>query len=403
MAQLCDENKFHVLMVSTEYPPMKGGVGRYTSNLTRALQRAGVRVEILCNEQGKGDFHGLSPSNQRNSEVILNVVKDAKPDLIHVQYEHGLYGLSLDPIRPYKSNTNIDHFYEQCDLPIVTTFHSAYTYGQWMKLVVPVNFSGHDNKFQIYTRMLKQYWKHLLNYRSFHFLNKSKLGPNRYGVVFSKYLADRIPGTQMIYHGSEPYFSLPVTKRNARKQFSIPENCKIALALGFETRTKGWNLINKLKVPRGWKIVINSSKNHYNIESTRFQFDNQDIIDLGKGYLNDLELSYLLCSADILLLPYKVSSASGVMFDGISHGLPFVSSDIAFFQEFSSLGLGISVRRNSRRFSEAILAIENQYEKYRKNVDLFKEKLAWSNIAELHKSLYHLMIEKYKKAVINCQ
>jgi hypothetical protein len=91
------------------------------------------------------------------------------------------------------------------------------------------------------------------------------------------------------------------------------------------------------------------------------------------------------------------------MFDGISHGLPFVSSDIAFFQEFSSLGLGISVRRNSRRFSEAILAIENQYETYRKNVDLFKEKLAWSNIAELHKSLYHLMIEKYKKAVINCQ
>jgi glycosyltransferase involved in cell wall biosynthesis len=148
-------------MVSTEYPPMVGGVGRYAANLSRALRESGIKVDVVCNDAGKGDFYGISPSNQYNSEVLLDIVKEAKPDLVHVQYEHGLYGLSLDPINPKKTNTNIDNFYDKCDVPIVTTFHSGYTYKQWMSLVAPLNMTCRDSKFQIYTRMLRQYCKHL--------------------------------------------------------------------------------------------------------------------------------------------------------------------------------------------------------------------------------------------------
>ncbi|MGB7677465.1 MAG: glycogen/starch synthase, partial [Nitrososphaeraceae archaeon] len=45
-----------ILMVSTEFPPMFGGVGRYTKNLSEALKKLGVRVYIACNEKGKGDY-----------------------------------------------------------------------------------------------------------------------------------------------------------------------------------------------------------------------------------------------------------------------------------------------------------------------------------------------------------
>lgn len=48
-----------VLMVSTEYPPMPGGVGRYTKNLSLALKRLGAEVYVICNERGDGDFSGL--------------------------------------------------------------------------------------------------------------------------------------------------------------------------------------------------------------------------------------------------------------------------------------------------------------------------------------------------------
>jgi len=39
-------------------------------------------------------------------------------------------------------------------------------------------------------------------------------------------------------------------------------------------------------------------------------------------------------AADALILPYKVSSGSGVMFDGLAHGLPFVATDLGFLRIF---------------------------------------------------------------------
>jgi glycosyltransferase involved in cell wall biosynthesis len=41
-----------LLMVSTEYPPMPGGVGRYTANLTIELRKAGLDVYVVCDEKG---------------------------------------------------------------------------------------------------------------------------------------------------------------------------------------------------------------------------------------------------------------------------------------------------------------------------------------------------------------
>lgn len=91
-----------VLMVSTEYPPMPGGVGRYTANLTQAIRKTGVHVDVVCDKAGNGEFSGISPTNKQNSEVLLRMVDETAPDVVHVQFEPGLYGLVLDPRNPKK-------------------------------------------------------------------------------------------------------------------------------------------------------------------------------------------------------------------------------------------------------------------------------------------------------------
>ena len=98
-------------MISTEYPPMQGGVGRYCKKLVDSLKNKGMQVFVVCNEAGNGDYHGISPGNKDNSKVLLEIVKDVKPDVVHVQYEHGLYGIHLDPINPANTRTNIESFY----------------------------------------------------------------------------------------------------------------------------------------------------------------------------------------------------------------------------------------------------------------------------------------------------
>jgi glycosyltransferase involved in cell wall biosynthesis len=374
-------------MVSTEYPPMQGGVGRYCKKLVDSLRNQDVEVRVVCNEDGQGDYSGISPLNPDNSEILLKIVEEYEPDLVHVQYEPGLYGIHLDPLNPNKTCTNIEAFYRECKVPIVTTFHSAYTFRQWMSLVVPL-VNKKFGKLGTWLRVAYDYWTHILNYRSFKSLNTQKIGPNRKGIVFSRYLANLIPGSQLIYHGSEPSLIPAPDKREARRKFSLPEEGNIALALGFLTATKGLDIIRKMKVPAGWKIVVNTSRNHYNMEKIKEKFDNEGVIELGKGFLADKELSLLLYSADALILPYKVSSGSGVMYDGLAHGLPFVSSNIEFFKEFSNLGLGITVERDPIEFSKAFLKLERDYDKYENAVEIFRRKLVWKEVAKKHISLY---------------
>ena len=384
-----------ILMVSTEYPPMQGGVGRYTSNVTRELRKIGYEVHVACNEKGDGQFFGLSPDNSNNSNVIFEIIDEIQPDIIHVQFEHGLYGIVLDPLNPKKTSTNIDSFYEKCKVPIVTTFHSAYSFKEWMKLVVPLECAGRTGKVGVLAGMVKAYWEHFLNYRSFHNLNKDKLRRSQAGIVFSRHLLNMIGGGEVIYHGAESFMSSRPTKEEARTRFSLPQQGLIALALGFRTATKGWDILKKMKVPDGWSIVVSSSKNHYNKENLALQLEkNNNIIILENDFLSEKDLALLFYASDAIVLPYKVSSGSGVMFDALGHGLPFVATDLEFFKEFSAQGLGLTVRRDPIEFSNGLVAIKRDYANYKEAVNTFKKKLRWDVIAKQHAMIYSRIMEK---------
>jgi len=46
-------------------------------------------------------------------------------------------------------------------------------------------------------------------------------------------------------------------------------------------------------------------------------------------------------------MPYSVSSGSGVMFDALAHGLPFVATDLGFFKEFAKKRFGNNSEKKS--------------------------------------------------------
>jgi hypothetical protein len=77
----------------------------------------------------------------------------------------------------------------------------------------------------------------------------------------------------------------------------LPENGhRIALAIGFRTINKGWDILERMYIPDGWILVVNSNvKDHYNTQNLNFKWDTEtnNIIDLKKGFLNDEELSML--------------------------------------------------------------------------------------------------------------
>ena len=419
--------KLRILMVSPEYPPINGGVGRYTYNLVKELKRVGLEVHVACDSRGCGDYTGLSPNNIRNSEMLLDLVNKIKPDIVHIQYEPGLYGLKLHLYRPSKIRTTIDSFYAKSMVPIVTTFHSEYNFRQWMRIPqIKINKKESlsvserdtdDKKYKMLSSLkdvldnVNIYWKYLINYKAFQNQNKEKLLKSNSGIVFSNYMKliicakkstrEYSSKVRLLYHGAEPAYSTKgISKEIARARFSsLPKDKKyrIALAFGFMTVSKGWDILGKMRIPDNWTIVINSSVNHSTGE--RIRLDNlknienknnaKTIINLNHNYLSEEDLSALFFASDVVLLPYKITSGSGVMFDALGHGIPFIASNLPFFEEFESKDLGITAKRTPAAFTEALLELDRNYDKYKKAVEEFKEHLQWATVTRYHVELYN--------------
>ena len=191
-----------------------------------------------------------------------------------------------------------------------------------------------------------------------------------------------------------------ISKKDARARFpslSQKDMGKIALAFGFMTVAKGWDIIEKMKVPENWTIVINSSVNHTtgeriqldNLESVKGANENHRIINLSQDYLSEEDLSALFYASDAVLLPYKLTSGSGVMFDALGHGIPFIASDLPFFKEFAAKGLGITTKRTPNAFADALLELDRNYDKYQKAIEGFKKYLKWNIVARNHIELYN--------------
>jgi glycosyltransferase involved in cell wall biosynthesis len=274
-----------------------------------------------------------------------------------------------------------------------------------------VKRQGRTGRVGIPARAAIKAWKHLVNYKAFHNINKEKLKLSYAGISFSKYMSDRIGGGSVIYHGAEPAILPSVPKTKAREIFSLPQDKMIAVAIGFSTATKGWDILSKVDMPNGWMLVLNSSKGHFNKENSVYAIQHggrsssssssstnssNKIIDLHRGFLAEEELSMLLYASDLVVLPYKITSGSGVMFDSLAHGLPFVASDLDFFKEFAEMGLGITAKRDPVSFAKAIRELGDSYDKYLKSVDNFKQQLRWDFVAKQHIDIYNHVITEQK-------
>ena len=107
-------------------------------------------------------------------------------------------------------------------------------------------------------------------------------------------------GCRIIYHGAEPYGQTVPEKKAARAMFSLPQDSKLALAFGFRTVSKGWDLLEKMNIPHGWKVVVNSSKGHYSTEKydvnliTSSSNNNNNIINLQRDLMKETSLFYFM-------------------------------------------------------------------------------------------------------------
>ncbi len=409
-----------ILMVSGEYPPMKGGVGRYTKNLVQALAK-NTNIEVCVaiggsNADATAD-HGHDSSNnitvypgitrkgdKRNSDRLLQIVSELKPDVVNLQYERGLYEVDTTIKHTFwrlVHGSTLDKFFRLCPVPTVCTLHTVFPEDEYSAYIRERAFRK-EGRFGFLPRGLRAAIRRWVMEQRYdlllHVVSQSD------GIINpARTLQEVVKRGTVIYHGAEPAIELSTSspslnhKKEFRKQFGLPLDGKLLLAFGYAGSYKGFDVLGNLVLPNGWSLVVKQTKHERGLERP-IQISNNEsgnVFNLNLGFLDDITMSKLFFACDAIIFPYKIVSISGVMFDALAHGLPFIASDLTFFKEFANAGLGIACKRDTQSFERSLLTLASKFEEYKTRVQQFQSKLRWSTIAEQHIEFFSTLITQY--------
>ena len=397
-----------ILIVTGEYPPMKGGVGRYTFNLVNALKKK-KNIEIFIAMSKNKDLNNTFSNNsddhlkngiyydivnkgdKRNSDRLLDLINKLKPDIVNIQYERGLYEIDTSlkhMARRLLYGSTLDNFYKLCPVPTASTLHTVLPYNEYQEYIKELALKK-EGRFAALPTPIRAFIRRMVLERRYELLLEI-VNLSREIISLARSNQSLVKRGTVIYHGAEPPPLISAkNKQEYRKELGLPENKRLLLAFGYVGSYKGFDLLNNLKLPNEWSLVIKQNKHERGVEQPLII---KNAINLHLGYLDDAVLSKLFFSCDAIIFPYRVVSISGVLFDALAHGLPFIASDLSFFKEFAQMGLGITCSRNAESFSEALIDLATNHEKYQNNIQQFNPNLRWSTVADNYISCYSKLL-----------
>ncbi len=368
-----------IAFVST-YPPIECGIATYTSFLTEALRAKEVDVYIISHYggQGKNVFSCFDYEDRDLSYKIFDMIIRLSPDLVHVQHEFNLfgrqYGVSIVPLYFQLKMTNI---------PCVTTLHTIYEKNIFEHKILFSCFLNYSDKLIVHEKFQKQA---LINE------------------------LDRVDGLDekisVIPHGARELNNIP----DAKKKLGIDEDTKIVLMIGYFSPYKNFEKILDLwpEIVRkydGKVLLIIAGKlrtiAYLDYRNLLFERINsspaKEHIKVIRGQISQDSFDIIMSAADIVVLPYKKISQSGIFAHCMAFGKPVVTSFNKTMEAiFSKYRAGLMCKKENEYVDNILRLLKDEklYKELSRNGKLYvKEKISWSLVADKHISIYRSLIE----------
>src|SRR5215213_5603678 len=269
-----------ILVVSGEYPPMKGGVGRYTKNLVHAMAKksdvevsvaisggAAAAADAAVNSDPSQDsnnvtlYHGaVRKGDKRNSDRLLQIISEIKPDVVNIQYERGLYEVDTTIRHTFwrlVHGSTLDRFYRMCPVPTVSTLNTVFPQDEYSAYVKD-RASRKEGRFGFLPQpLLAAIRRWVMEQRYDLLLNVVSQSD---GIISpARTLQEVVRRGTVIYHGAEPAMELSSPssvakndKNEFRKDFGLPLDKMLLLAFGYAGSWKGVDGLGRLGLPEGW-------------------------------------------------------------------------------------------------------------------------------------------------------
>jgi glycosyltransferase involved in cell wall biosynthesis len=314
----------HVMFVTGEYPPMPGGVGAYTQELTKALRSLGVQVTVFTSEAACDPETAVHGAGCRVLPVarhwdwgvwrlVANLAQEARCDWLHVQYQTAAFGM-------HPAINLAPAYWRRQGFSVAWTYHD---------LLVPYLFPKAGKRLRTWITERPAHTARLPIVTN---------EADRLRLAAHSIAAACIPiGSNIVSR-----FLLPAERAVWRSEHGYGPDDLVLAYFGFLNRSKGGlTLVKALqRVAReredAYLLMIGEQVGASDATNNAYRHEVQALIDrLGlaqrvqwTGNLADAEVAAALNACDILLMPYLdgASLRRGTLMAGLANGCAIVTT-----------------------------------------------------------------------------
>jgi glycosyltransferase involved in cell wall biosynthesis len=371
-----------VIWISS-YLPRSCGIAFYSKDYIDAIKKytkkknKRVSIKIISHTDAKkADYPIIDQSDRKWTEKVFRVIKKEKPSVVHIQHEYGLHETYADE---NKKLLDLLNKLKKENIPTVMTYHSVYE-----KLEPP-------HKFFVCESL------QLLSAGIFHEEYQKKALKKNIGYIPKN--------LYVLPHGSDNEFK--TKKKKIRKEYGYTDKLVVGSAgiadqrKGFRTMIRQWPKVVK-KFPNA-RLTLEIKPHEDKLTRKYINLVMQaimkskvsDNIELILKDYTKREFLKRLASFDVLVLPYKSESQSGVLAHGLAAHTPIIGTDIEGIGEEirnSKAGIAVPMKHRKHKFYKYILKLLNSKklrEKYQKNAKNYVNKVSgWNIIAKKTFKIY---------------
>lgn len=363
-------------MIST-HPPVECGIATYASYLTEALRARGADVYVVCHQGGAGRkvFAAFDYDDPDLADRAFSTTTRFSPDVVHIQHEFGLFGRDL--------GVNVVPLvvkFRLARLPVVVTLHTVYEEIGAGHKVLYESLLLHADGVIVHDEYQRE----------------SLLRQVRTAE------AERI---HVVPHGAREIEPVP----DAKERLGLPGDREVILMIGYFRPSKNFHLIVDLlpdiRERRPEAILVVAGKvrgtEHLAYRNELFRrietSPEREHIYLLRGQFPQDVFDTVLSAADVVVLPYEVSSQSGILAHALALGRPLVVSQsrgVRTVVERSGTGV---VAASPREFVERIVEVLQDGElrtRLSGNASRYvREEIGWSHVAGRHLDIYRSLLD----------
>lgn len=362
------------------YPPIECGIATYTQYLGEALRKKNTDVYVVCHVGGSGSqvFPAFDYEDGDLAEKAFSMMARFTPDVVHIQHEFGLFGkhqgVAVIPL--------IMQF-RLVGIPVVVTLHTVYPeISEDHRLILQAIVSN-SQRVIVHETYQEESLRKILN----------------------KELQKKI---LLIPHGAREVSPIP----EAKKILGIPEEKKMILLIGYFRPSKNFEQIIDIfpqvvkKVPEAVLVIAGKIRGIEHIDYRDMLLSKinhspyKEKIYFIRGQLTQHVFDTIISASDVVALPYKIVSQSGILAHCLAFGKPLVTSESEALKQVLKKSQAGIICKNNKEFIDntaKILSEESLSREMSKNAKKYvDEVVSWSRVAAQHRKLYFSLLNKEK-------